>query len=345
MHRADIPAGRTSGTRANGQLIMAQRLPLSSRLDDVRSLLGEHLPWSPLDYIPGISREGDRAIYTRQLTNPLADQDDLRFVYEPDTGDKLVVLAERLPWDSEFFGYEVARLNGIFALRPPLNRLHADYSGAVSALLEEAKSRGIRYLFAQVDPRDLALLRALGENRFSLLETRLHYHYSVQIVHYVRMPDHLPQALLGFREATADDVPHLAKVAREAVNPYDRFHSDPFIKARDVERLMETWVEQSVIGKFADLTVVPDVPEPGAFMTYRLHREHWDDWGLNLVQGVLAAASPEYLGWFATAIPDVSRHLRQLKAQHCFGKTQMALGLDSTAHFGKGEHVFRIVLS
>ena len=154
---------------------MTQRHSLEGGMDDIRALLGEHLPWSPLDYIPGISREGDRAIHARELTGPLAQTDDLRFIHESETGEKLLVLAERLPWDSDFFGYDVARLNGIFPLEAPLHRVRADYRGAVGALLEEAKSRGVRYLFAQADPRDLALLLALGEHRFSLLETRLHY--------------------------------------------------------------------------------------------------------------------------------------------------------------------------
>lgn len=322
---------------------MAGIAPLAPDLKSIRSLLAEHLPWSPQDYVAGLSREADCAIWAEQLTSRLAEGDDLRFKTRSGDAD-VMVLAERLPWDSDFFGYGVARLNGVFPLAPPLHDLKADLSPAIETLLDEARRRDIKYLFAPVDPRDLSLLRALGQNGFSLIESRLHYYTSVQMVHYLRLPDHTPEGWSRFREATADDIPSLSRVVRETVNPYDRFHGDPFIRRDDADRLMEKWVEQSVLGHFADLTVVPDVAEPGGFISYRFHRDKWERWGVNLVQSVLAAVTPEYLGWFMAVTPELNRHLRSIGAHHCFGKTQITLGLDSAAHFGKGEHILRIVL-
>ncbi len=319
-------------------------VPLKHELAVARETLAKHLPWSPLDYVPGISRDADRAMYAEQLTAPLSEEDDLRFRGALPEGEPLAVFAQRLPWDTQFFGYGVARLDGVFPLTPPLHRLADDYTEAVAHLCETARSRGIQYLFAQVDPRDLALLRALGRVGFTLLETRLHYHFSVQVVHYLRRPDHVPMSWSQFRLATHEDIPSLSRVAREAVNPYDRFHADPFIRRSDVDRLMEEWVKQSVLGNFADLTVVPDVREPTAFITYRLHKKHWARWGLNLVQVVFSAVSPEMMGWFTVVGPELNNHLSSLGAQHCFGKTQMVLGLDGVTQFGKGEHVFRIIL-
>ncbi len=318
--------------------------PLSPMAEELRGLLTEHLPWSPVDYVPGISLQGDRAIFAEQLTAPLASENDLRIVAPVRDVGRVAVFAQRLPWDSDFFGLEIARLDGVFPLEPPLHRPAADLAPAVAGLLEQARSRGIRYLFAHVDPRDQALLRALGQHGFALIETRLHYHLSVQIVHYLRLPDHLPQMASGFRLATEEDLPSLKRVARESVNPYDRFHGDPLLDRATVDRLMETWIERSVTGEFADLTIVPDVERPTAFITYRFHKQHWPRWGLHLAQVVLSAVSPEALGWFAAVGPEVHRHLRAEGVQHCFGKTQITLGLDSAAQFGKGEHIFRIAL-
>ncbi|MBX7169032.1 MAG: hypothetical protein K1X74_22035 [Pirellulales bacterium] len=323
---------------------MAQIAPLESRLEGVRQTLAERLPWSPLDFVPGISRSGDRAIYAEELTARVAAENDLRFVHEGSDGHQLGVFAQRLPWDSEFFGYGVARLDGVFPLSEPYDHLRTDFAPALEHLLGEARRRGIRYLFAMVDPRDLSLLRAFGQLGFTLIETRIHYHFSVQIVHYLRLPDHVPEGWTRFRQATPEDIPSLAQVAREMVNPYDRFHGDPFIDRTDVDRLMEKWVEQSVLGRFADLTVVPDVPNPRAFITYRYHKDRWSRWGMNLVQPVLSAVAPDHFGWFAVVGPELNQYLRAQGAQHCFGKTQITLGLDATVHFGKGEHVFRILL-
>jgi len=323
---------------------MANSTPLSPQAKDIRDTLAAHLPWSPVDYVPGISLAGDRRIFADQLTRPLAEEDDLRLVTRLPKLGPVGIFAERLPWDSDFFGFETARLDGVFPLEPPLHRPQADLSAAVGVLLDEARRRKIRYLFAQVDPRDQALLRALGEHRFALLETRLHYHLSVQIVHYLRLPDHMPQAWSGLRTATPDDLPSLKQVARDAVNPYDRFRGDPLLGREAVDRLMETWIEQSVRGNFADLTVVPDVPRPKAFITYRYHKQHWPTWEMHLAQVVLSAVAPEAIGWFASVGPEINRRLRAEGAQHCFGKTQITLGLDSTTQFGKGEHIFRISL-
>lgn len=318
--------------------------PSSSELAAWRTVLSEHLPFSPLDYVPGMSLAGDRQVFAEQLTAPLPEGDELRFATPLPGGGPVAVFAQRLAWDSRFFGYGVARLDGVFPLEAPFLHFEADYTPAVEQLLERARQHAVRYLFAVVDPRDVALLRALGGLGFALIETRIHYHLGVQIVHYVRTPDHLPQGFMGFRLARREDIPSLSEVARQAVNPYDRFHADPFIARADVDRLMETWVEQSVIGQFADLTVVPDVAEPRAMITYRLHQQHWARWGVNLVQVVLSVVAPEALGWFAVVGPELGRHLRSQGAQHCYGKTQITLGLDSSMQFGRGEHVLRIVL-
>src|SRR5262245_22251185 len=143
---------------------------LRSRSDDVRSSIRESLPWTPFDFVKGISLDGDRAVHTTALLREIDPADDLRFSYPlPDDAD-VGVFAERLPWDSEFFGYGVARLQGIIPLRSGGYRADADYTPAVDALTALARSRDIRYLFAVVDSRDLPTSRALTTRGFSLIE-------------------------------------------------------------------------------------------------------------------------------------------------------------------------------
>lgn len=322
---------------------MSQLLPLGDQRDMVRKALAETLPFSPLDYIPGLSLAADREQYAQELTRPLLSQDDLRGLWQSAGQPTLAVLAERLPWDSAFFGYGVARLDGVFPLEPAPQR-DLDYGAALGELLVQARARGIRYMFTVVDPRDLALMRALGGHGFALIETRMHYHYPLPGGQYVRLPDHLTSGWATFREATPDDIPSLAQVAREASNPFDRFHGDPFLSPTEVDRLMETWVTESVQRRFADITIVPDVPHPRGFMTFRYHKDKWSRWGVNLIQAVFSATAPECLGWFAVVWPELSRYLRSQGAHYCYGKTQITLGLDQASLFGKGEHVMRLIL-
>src|SRR5689334_22646079 len=96
---------------------------------------------SPYDFIDGIDTGGDLALFTERVLRPLTPDDDLRLVCRLPSGTDVVVLAERLPWDSDFFGYAVARLDGIYALDPAPESL--DFRAAVEALLEVAASRGI----------------------------------------------------------------------------------------------------------------------------------------------------------------------------------------------------------
>jgi len=311
-------------------------------LPGLRQLLSEHLPWSPRDYVQGISRQGDRAIHAEQLTAEMARGDDLRAVVTLADGGEIVVFAERLPWDSEFFGYGVARLNGIFPLSAPWHRPMADSRVAVEWLCEEAARRDVTYLFAVVDPRDLSTTRALGESGFALIETRF-YHFGQidQPVFTERLP---------VRKATENDIPSLAKAASGTVNIYDRFHADPFITEQDALRLMEKWVEQSVTGQLADVVIVPDVSEPGALVTYRYHRDKWDRWGLQLVQGVFSAVAPEFKGWMGKLGPEVNYHLLGVGARCSYGSTQVAnrpiiwFAEEAGARFGKCEYIFRRIL-
>lgn len=321
---------------------MPKLVSLDKELKPLGRLLADHLPWSPFDYVPGISLQGDRELAAEGLVAHKPAENDFRFRSESDKGEPIVLLAERLPWDSEFFGYGIARINGVFLLKAPLARTDLDYHRAFKELLERMQTSGIRYVTAQVDPHDLALLRALGEAGFTLLETRY--------FQYGRILEPVFGERLPVRRATEQDLPSLARAASQTINPYDRFHADPFIERAAVERLMERWIAESIAGNMADVTIVPDVPEPAAFMTFRYHRDKWSRWKLNVVQAVLSAVSPEHLGWLGWLRPEAHYHFHRLGAKFLCGSTQitnttmMWLFQEEGCHFGKYQHIFRLVL-
>lgn len=313
----------------------------SIEIDRARSILTRGLPWSPFDFVPGISVKGDKAIYVNQLTDNVKSEDDLRFIGEAQEGE-IAVFARRLPWDSSFFGYGVAKLDGVFPLTEPFYRPHADYEELLQELVSRARKNDIRYLFAQVDTRDLATIQTLGRLRFSVIETRLLS--SMDITNY-RHEERYP-----VRPATADDVDSLARTASDTVNLYDRFHSDPFIAKEDANRLMRKWVEASIAESFADITLVPDVSNPGAFCTVKYHRDNWNGWNLKMAQPVFSAVSREFKGWYQKLISEVHYHLQQMGAEYSYVSTQTTnkaviwvwekLGY----RFGRAELVLRIVL-
>jgi len=164
---------------------MPQLTPLADHYEATREILAQRLPWSPLAYVPGVNAAGDRQLYAEELTGRVKPENDMRFIHESPSGQRQAIFAQRLPWDSDFFGYDVARLDGIFPLDEPFNQQAIDVNRSLELLVEEARRRGIKYLFAPVDPRDLSQLRALGDQQFTLLETRIHYHFNVQIVRHL----------------------------------------------------------------------------------------------------------------------------------------------------------------
>lgn len=309
--------------------------------EKLRLLLAGNLPYSPLDFIPGISRAGDREIFVERLTAPIEPSDDLRFIAETGEGP-FAIFCQRLPWDSQFFQREFARLDAVVPLGAPWHRPRGEVRPALDKLLRRSRERGIEYLLAVVDPRDVALLRGLGAAGFSLIETRSYFYGPV------RVGDLSKRALV--RRAEPADVPSLADAAIAAENPYDRFRADPFFAPAEVARLFAEWLKESVAGRMADLVVVPDVEAPQAFVTYRYHRSSWARWGLPIGQGVLSAATPEFAGWLPAASAEINYHLYRAGVRYLYGTTQVTnrevawLAEDAGARFGRCEHVFRLIL-
>jgi hypothetical protein len=298
------------------------------------------LEFLPLDYIRSINLETYRNALIQDYLSIGAQTNNLAFTdavgpYE------YAVIAEKLPWDSQFFGFGVAKLTAVVPLRErPAGPV--DLSPTIKKLIMKAKGIGINYLFTQVDSRDLNLLRALGLNAFTLIESRVSYSRGLSQF------DFKPR--FDVRLARAADLAALQETAVHTVNPFDRFHADPFIKKEEADRLMREWVKSSLLSGFADATFVPQVSRPGAFVTVKYHEKSWEHWGLSASQPVLSAVSPEFKGAYVSLISEICHHLREKKVSRVFMTTQVTnrsvlrtyelLGFS----FGKVEHIFRILL-
>ena len=311
-------------------------------LQEIQAILASSLPWSPRDFIRELPADRDRGLLAKQLTVDLEPEHDLRSIGRLASGKRVAIFAEKLPWDTAFFGYGVARLDGVFQLEAPFHQTTESYVELLRLVLTEAREKGVRYFFASVEPRDLALMRSLGELGFSLIETRLYYHMSLR--------DFQPKERYAVRAATEADIPSLGKAAQIMINEFDRFHADPFIQRKDADRLMYRWMESSIQEGFADVTIVPDCASPGAFCTVKYHEDKWPIWNFKLSQPVFSAVSTEFRGWYRKLISEINCHLKERGADHSYLATQVtnkavvkvweSLGYG----LGKGEHIFRIIL-
>jgi hypothetical protein len=312
------------------------------RPDAIRPLVQDSLPWSPLDFIRDVSADGDRQVQFDGLLRALDPANDLRFVVPISRDTEVAVFAERLPWDSAFFGYEVARLQGVFPLGAGRYSHDADYQPAITALLDLARTRGIRYLVAMVDARDLPTFRALTALQFMLIETRLYYYNPLRVFAYPKRS--------RCRVATPADVDALVEMAATVDNPYDRFNSDPFIGKDVARRLIATWIRASIVDGFADTTLIPDSPNPGSLMTLKYHADKAAAWGSRVSQMILGLASRRIDNRWIGLIGESLYHVKDLGFDHLLFTTQITntVTIRSGAHFGyrfgRGEYVFRILL-
>jgi dTDP-4-amino-4,6-dideoxy-D-galactose acyltransferase len=315
----------------------------NERHDGIQEALQAQMPWSPLDFIRNISVEGDKRIFLKGICRPLEEKNDLRFVYRDEKEGEMAVMGERLDWDSNFFGYGIAKLHGIYPLEAPGYRPFADLTGTLHAFLKKAKEHDIRYVFTQVDPRDLALMRVLGEEGFCIIEPRMYFHRGIREYEYLKR--------YQARPAREDDLPSITAVARDTVNIYDRFHADPFITKDEADRLMEQWIKASLTKDFSDIVMVPDLPgPPAAVVTGRYLKHNWEQWNLNIGQVVLGASNGQAQGWAVKLLSELIYHFCDIGTQHLYFSTQVTnvriiklcehLGL----HVGKTEFVFRKVI-
>jgi hypothetical protein len=315
--------------------------------------LAANLHFLPLDFLRNLDLRAHALATAQQALDPLPAAQDLRFVYDAPTVSasgakgathkRWAIIARKLAWDSEFFRYPVARLDAVVPLQDsPQVPTAAQLMAPLQAFLQRAVKAQQRYIFTAVDPEHGGLVQALGACGFALIETRATYARSLLDYAYPERFD--------TRLATLDDAESLAHTAADRVNPYDRFHADPFIDPEKAAALMRQWVHASLTQGFADATVVPNAPQPTAFCTVKYHRDQWDAWGLRLAQPVLSAVSTAYRGWYRKIMSEVTYHLKDLGADHAYMVTQVTnraviktwerLGYS----FGKAQHIFRIVL-
>jgi len=290
-------------------------------------------------FIRSLDAAYDRKITIDRWVKDLAAENDFNFSVRWND-QEVWVLLELLPWDSEFFGRKMARLNAV--VRPGVVLGPRDQGArtveALRLVLAEADACGIEYILGAISPNNLQGMRTLSACNFELIETRCHYHRKLGTK--LERP-------LSTRPAMAKDIPSLARTAKEMVNPFDRFHADITIASSDADRMMERWIEASLLHGFADVTIVPDEEAPEAFCTAKYHREHWAGWNVKLAQPVLSAVAPRHRGWYVRIIEELDEHLRAEGAEHAFLITQITNNAVIRSwekigyQFGKGEHVFR----
>jgi dTDP-4-amino-4,6-dideoxy-D-galactose acyltransferase len=302
--------------------------------------LASKLTYFPHDFVRDTGFvERARTAYAEDLLCDIPARDDLRvrdrlWFFDQDSEVQYEVFAQRLAWDSDFFGYGVARLHTVISEYPqPALQFWADM----------ARHEGIKYMWTVVPDEATALKAALGATGWRQIETRVTYW---RTLHDYDWPERYP-----VRPATARDGRALAELSARVVNPFDRFHADPYLDQRIVDKLFRAWPINSITHGFADAVLVPDVPgEARAWVSLKYHSDMHERWQHKLARPGNGAIDPSMQGWYTKLISECCYHLKDRGFDAIYIPTQatnrpvIAAWQKLGFKYGHTEHVFRAVL-
>ncbi len=147
---------------------------------------------------------------------------------------------ELLPWDSEFFGFPIART------RLPI--LDVATAPAIDAWCAQNNITLLYHLSMSDLPEHTNLAHAAS---FTLVDIRLTF------VRPLTEADQTPPLSNVVRPATPADLPQLESITREGFH-HTRFYADQNIPRDKCQALYETWIRQSVAGR-SDAVFVHDL--------------------------------------------------------------------------------------
>jgi dTDP-4-amino-4,6-dideoxy-D-galactose acyltransferase len=214
--------------------------------------------WHPLSFIRRIFPECSHASFRENEAEP--------------------VCIQNLGWDSEFFKFRMLKLEFLSEC------VDADSLLAHPALQHSEPT----HIIAEVPARASGAIQTLGKAGFCLTETRLNYFHTLK---------NLPPEIRKSRMAVAGDSTFLKKTASLAVNPSDRYHTDPFFSPEMASRYLETYINNCLNGH-AEAVLVPDLETaPASFAAFSELRLPFVSESSRLYRIPLTACLPENQGW------------------------------------------------
>lgn len=163
---------------------------------------------------------------------------------------------QRLEWDSEFFGFPIARLI--------VSRINQQI---MSQVLEEAQQEGIRCLYYEADSNDAVSIALAEANGFKLVDVRI----TLETASSGDLPPR-PARDIMVREFREEEIETLARMARET-SRVSRYRFDTDFPPDASERLYDIWLRNSCSG-YADKVFVAELEGgPVGFITCKVSQE------------------------------------------------------------------------
>lgn len=173
-----------------------------------------------------------------------------------------------LDWDTEFFGFRIARLNE--------ERLTED---KLAHAVSWCRANEVKCLYFLADNRDAATIRLAEWANFHFVDTRVAYEKR-----FCQSIANVDEADTCIRLAQPADVPALRVIAASSYTD-SRFYNDPGFPRLLCDRLYETWIEKSCSG-YADAVLVAQMQGvPVGYISCHLQNDGQGQIGLVGVAG------------------------------------------------------------
>jgi|TARA_B110000467_G_C18279571_1_gene457703 dTDP-4-amino-4,6-dideoxy-D-galactose acyltransferase len=157
-------------------------------------------------------------------------------------------MIKELEWDTGFFKKKIGTL------------IFDEVSGAIlSKDLEEAKIDQYKYIVCQLKSPELSTINLLEAHKFYLSDVGVTWEMEVE--EYIsRIEKKRLSSNAKAIKAGSMDISGLQEMIKPMF-PNSRFYSDPFFSHAEADNLHVVWIENSVLGKAAD--VVLQIPGKG----------------------------------------------------------------------------------
>lgn len=166
-------------------------------------------------------------------------------------------ICELLEWDTQFFGYRIARVVG-----------HQLDASTLNDVLAYCKSNRIDLLYFLADPTDLCTTWLAEEAGFHMVDIRVELEREVDRQTFSDETLYPRRKEIDVREAYSEDIDYLQKISRRMYLD-SRFYYDPILHSR-ADELYATWIKKSVEG-LDDVVIVATMEEqPVGYISVRI---------------------------------------------------------------------------
>lgn len=169
----------------------------------------------------------------------------------------LIAYAEN-PWETSIIGKKAGIVSQFVVAHGASGRAGIA-RGLLDGLLEAATSAGIKFLVGKAYTDDVAVIHALEQHGFLLMDTVVDCQFDFRRTALETVPNPLLPPEVTLRPAVEEDREQLRSTARLAFQKhFGRFHADERIGPEKATRFYEEWISSSMDG-YADWIDVAEI--------------------------------------------------------------------------------------